>query len=130
MKSDTTKTSERRRIERAPARAQQLAEVGARSTRGVCGCDACACRMCSTWRRPLRAGIMLSTSLAVEERADPVAVAREQAREHRDEVGRHRCACAPGREPKSTDGLRSSRNQAVTSRSSWYSRTYGVCSAR
>ena len=28
--------------------------------------------------------------------------------------------------PKSTDGLRSSRNQAVISRSSWYSRTYGI----
>ena len=31
-------------------------------------------------------------------------------------------------EPKSTDGLRSSRNHAATSRSSLNSRTYGVCS--
>ena len=31
-------------------------------------------------------------------------------------------------EPKSTDGLMSSRNHAATSRSSLNSRTYGVCS--
>ncbi len=33
-------------------------------------------------------------------------------------------------EPKSTEGDRSSRNQAVISRSSLYSRTCGICSAR
>ncbi len=46
--------------------------------------------MCSTCRRPLRAGIDLVGVLGVQDRADAVAVAREQAREHRDELARQR----------------------------------------
>ena len=42
--------------------------------------------------------------VAVEQRADAVAVPREQPREHRDELGRHRALAARSREPKSTDG--------------------------
>ena len=60
--------------------------------------------------------------VAVEQRADAIAVAREDPGEDGDELGRDR-ALLLRREPKSTDGDRSSRNHAVTSRSSLYSRT-------
>jgi hypothetical protein len=55
------------------------------------------CRMRSTWRRPAARGDHGVDVLAVEQRAHLVAVAREDARQHRDEIRRHRCACAPAR---------------------------------
>ena len=57
-------------------------------------------------------------AVAVEQRADAVAVPREQAREHRDELGRHRALAARPRAEIDRRADRSSRNQAVTSRSS------------
>jgi hypothetical protein len=44
------------------------------------------CNRCSTWRRPLRGGQRQVDLVAVEERADAIAVARQDAREHRDEL--------------------------------------------
>ena len=41
---------------------QELAEVGRRATARRSGRVSMRCRMCSTWRRPLRAGITVSTS--------------------------------------------------------------------
>ena len=60
---------------------------------------------------------------AVQDRPDPVAAPRQQPGKGRDEVDQDDPLdpLAVG-VPKSTDGLRSSRNQAVISRSSTYSR--------
>ena len=43
----------------------------------------------STWSRPPRAGIVWLDLAAVEHRADPVAVARQQPRQRRHEVDQH-----------------------------------------
>ena len=93
--------------ERAPRhdlerRAEQLAQVRvapSRALRPATSCDAgCAAR----GARPLRGGIMASTRVAVEQRADAVAMPREQARQHGDEIGRDARASSPRSEPKST----------------------------
>ena len=60
MKSDTTNTSERRGMTRQAGLQQVAAGWSPRAWRRS-GRVSIRCRMCSTWRRPLRAGITVST---------------------------------------------------------------------
>ena len=106
MKSETTNTSERRGItcarRRAAARRRSVApRRGARRPRlhrGAAGAARGAGR-CAP-------GSRASTLVAVEQRADAVAVARQQPRQHGDEARPTPRACCTRREPKSTDALR------------------------
>ena len=114
MKSETTKTSERRVIELAAPRAAGRARSVVPRLRCAPAAAASRCRRCSTWRRPLRAGITVSTLVAVEQRADAVAVARQQAREHARRTRRDTLRLRTlARAEVDRRADRSSRNQAV-----------------
>ena len=81
---------------------------------------------CRTCRLPPRAGITVSTGRCRAARRRDCR-AGEQACEERDEIHGDGPLRRLFRAPKSTDRERSTRNQAVTSRSSLNWRTYGVC---
>ena len=122
MKSEMTKTSERRLIACKPA-FEQRRQVGERRARQARLLEQVVDQ--AQHLDPPAAGRDRALDpAAVEHRADPVAVAGQQARQGGHEIDQHRCAsCSVRHVPKSTDGLRSSRNQAVISRSSTYWRT-------
>ena len=64
--------------------------------------------------------------VVVEDGADPIPVAREEARQQANEVRPGRTLSACQLAPNAIEGLRSSKNHAITSRSCMYWRTYGV----
>ena len=80
----------------------------------------------STWLRPLRGGIVRLDVVVEEDRADAVAVARQQARERRRELGRARApsAARSGRSPSTATGRAGARRSARGPRCT--ARTYGV----
>ncbi len=125
MKSDTITTIDRRRIWRWAA--SNSAARSVTGDRSRCGSAIRSRTRRSTASRPPAAGIVRSTSLAKV--IAPTRLPRRVSR--RASVAVKSISCVrltrpSSAVPKSTEGLRSSRNQAVISRSSWYSRTCGV----
>ena len=131
MKSDTTNSVERRRTMLPADCSSSLSRVGPFSVAlAKCGLGRLRCRVCiscSTCWRPPRAGSTVSApepySKAPTRLPWPVS-SRARMATKRADTSRLRCSL----EPKSIDGLRSSKNQAVISRSSVNTRTCGCCS--
>ena len=125
MKSEMTNTSDRRLIALWPA-----SSSGARSVNGAAGVARLRSRastMRRTWTRPLPAGIVRWTPSPYS--TAPTRLPRRVSRRASvvtKSIRTVRLRRSASAVPKSTDGLRSSRNQAVSSRSSVYSRTYGA----
>ena len=87
MKSEMTKTSERRLMAWCP-----VSSSGARSVSGALvsrGWRIRASMRRSTWRRPPRAGMVRSTLAAVEDGTHAIAPARQQAGQRGHEVDQH-----------------------------------------
>ena len=136
MKSDTTKMVERRWMALAAASSSSESFVPPAlvcSARPALlfvvaeGCTCCmACSRCSTCARLARAGIIFSTPAPYSSAPTrlPCRVS-SRASTATNSADTWRLRSMP--EPKSTDGLRSSRNHAAISRSSVNTRTCGVC---
>ena len=91
MKSETTKSVERRLIVRCAASSSSRRSVAPRGRFGG-RAPPSRCSRCSTWT-PAAARRQHGVDVgAVEQGADAVAVARQQARQHGDELARDACA--------------------------------------
>ena len=124
MKSDTITTIERRLTWRWPPRTAPRGRSPARAQPRL-GHE--VAHDPQDLARPPAAGIVRSTSLA--KNIAPTRLPRRvisRASVAVKSTSTERFCRPPSAVPKSTDGLRSSRNHAVISRSSWYSRTCGI----
>ena len=117
MKSEMTKTSERRLIARSPA-SQQRRQVGERRARQPRLLEQVVDQAQHLIAPAARRDRPLDL-VAVEDRARPGCRGASAGGPGRDEIDQHRALLrSRSTVPKSIEGLRSSRNQAVISRSS------------
>ena len=118
MKSETTKTLQRRLIDalrrRAAARAGRSRRRAASAGRAAIRCSRCSTCTAAAARRDHGVDVV-----AVEQRADAVAVARQQPREHARRTRARRVRLVDAVEPKSTLALKvDAGTTRVSSRSS------------